>query len=270
MVWTSAKYFKFIAIWLLSTSVYAAVNIDTLPSSLPDPETPQSINTPEYVVIQPKDQVTFSSETIASIAVLAVKEGSTFMEGDILIELDCRIQEAELRKAQAQQEVAAKSYKSAMTLQKYGSISGFEVAKARSEAEAANADVSKLQVIVEKCVIVAPFKGAVSELMVHPYETVKPGDPLLKIVSTENLEVEIQIPSTWLLWLHVGAIFHVHINEINKTVTARVILINPQIEPISQSVKIIGVITPPVKELRPGMSGQASFPENPNKIKEIR
>src|SRR5438046_2357201 len=53
-------------------------------------------NTPEYVIIRSNNQITFSSETAASVAKILVKEGSNFSTGDILLELDCRVQQAEL------------------------------------------------------------------------------------------------------------------------------------------------------------------------------
>jgi len=250
----------------LSHAVLGQPATSTLPPSLPSvPENTESPegNTPEYVVIRSSNEATFSSETTASVALLPVKEGSIFHKGDILLQLDCRSQQADLEKAQAQEDVAAKAWDSAKKLKGYGSISEFELIKAESEAKAAAAELDKLKVVVEKCVIIAPFNGAVADVLVHPLETVKPGDPLLKIVNTENLNLEIQIPSTWLTWLRVGSKFSVHVNDINKTVTATVIRINPQIEPVSQTVKIIGTITPPDPALRPGMSGQASFLDNP-------
>ena len=60
-------------------------------------------------------------------------------------------------------------------------------------------------------------------------------------------------------------IFNVKINDIKKTIPAKVILINPEIEPISQTVKIIGAIDSPDSALRPGMTGQAIFNDNPEK-----
>src|SRR5262249_27001699 len=145
------------------------------------------INTPEYVIIRSNDEVTFSSETAASVAKIWVKEGSRFLKNDTLLELDCRIQEAELSKAIAQQKASSLAEISAKKLKKYDSISDFELVKAETDAKIANAEVSKLKAVVEKCTIKAPFNGAVATLMVHPYETVKQGDPLLKIVSTDNL-----------------------------------------------------------------------------------
>jgi membrane fusion protein (multidrug efflux system) len=244
-------------------------NINTLPPpppQLPAPPTESNVlsNTPEYVIIRSNNQITFSSETAASVSKILVKEGSRFLKDDILLELDCRIQQAELSKAMAQQKASNLAEVSAHKLKKYDSISEFELVKASADSKIADAEVSKLKAIVEKCTIKAPFNGAVAEIMVHDYETVKQGDPLLKIISTDNLEFDIQVPSGWLAWLHVGSVVNVHINEINKTVPATITRINPLIEPISQTVKIIAIISTPDSSLLPGMSGQASFPDNPN------
>ena len=258
---------------LLGLSIISAAdNSEKFPASLPAPPLNSLVvdsNTPEYVIIRPSDQATFSSETIASIANIAFKEGSSFHTGDVLLQFDCRFQQAELKKARAQQTEASMAKKAAQKLQSYGSISTFEFVKAAADEEMANADVDKLQAAVDKCVIKAPFNGSVSEVMVHSHETVKAGDPLLKIVNTENLEFEIQIPSLWLAWLHVGSMFNVHLNEINKDISAQVTMVNPEIEPVSQSVKIVATITPTDPTLLPGMSGQASFPDNPDNKKLI-
>ena len=221
-----------------------------------------TMSTPEYVILRASDQATFSSETTASVAELFVKESSHFQAGDTLLTLDCRMQQADLNKALAQQQATQAAQASAKKLKGYDAISEYELTKAVTDAEMANADVAKLKAVVDKCLIKAPFNGAVADLMVHQHETVKPGDPLMKIVSTENLELELQVPSNWLQWLHIGYIFHVEINEINKTVDAKIIRINPQIEPVSQTVKIMGMITDSNTGLLPGMSGQAIFTNN--------
>lgn len=258
---------------LFSTGLYAAPSLKNLPPSLPSVENssistlPSTINTPEYVVIRSDDETMFSSETTGQVIYLPIKEGSSFNAGDILLKLDCRLQEAELAKAKAEQAATTKALQSAKKLQGYGSISEFEFIKTKSEADAADATVEKLKVTVEKCTIVAPFTGGVAEVKVNLYETVKPGDPLLKVVNTENLTFEIQVPSEWLSWLHIGSLFNVHVNDINKTISAKVTYINPEIEPISQTVKIVGLISPRNILLRPGMTGQAIFKENPENNK---
>jgi membrane fusion protein (multidrug efflux system) len=246
-------------------AVTPTTSSNTLPNSLASPSSPEAstADTPEYVVIRPSEQVTYSSETAASINMLTIHEGSKFNKSDVLLKMDCRLQQAELDKVKAQAELAATAEESAIKLKSYGSISGLEMAKARSDAETANADVEKLSAVVDKCVIKAPFNGSVADLMVHPLETVKPGDPLFKIISSENLEFEIAIPSAWLKWLKIGSTFYVHLNETDKTVKVIVERIDPEIESVSQTIKITGVVHTPDPSLLPGMSGQAIFPDNP-------
>jgi membrane fusion protein (multidrug efflux system) len=239
---------------------------DVTETSIPV-STSSSVKTPEYVIIRANNQATFSSETTGSVISLPVKEGSYFKKGDLLLKLDCRLQEAELNKAKAQQKATNKARQAAKKLQGFGMISEFEFVKTSAEADASDAEVSKLNATVDKCTVIAPFSGGVVEVKIHLYETVKPGDPLLKVTNTDNLSVEVQVPSKWLSWLQIGTPFNVYINDINKTMPASITLINPEIEPISQTVKISGQLTQPNSTLRPGMTGQADFPGNPDRTK---
>lgn len=225
-----------------------------------------SMGVPEYVIIRSSDRVTFSSEISASVAKINVKEGMSFVPGAVLLELDCRVQQADLQKALAQQKGSHMALTSARKLKSYGSISEFEYSQALAQDQISNAEVAKLLAIVDKCTIRAPFRGAVSDVLVHQFETVKPGDPLIKIVGTENLDFELQVPSQWLQWLHVGSIFYVRINETGEEVKVAVAKINPQIDSVSQTVRIIGTLGAPNSKLLPGMSGQAHFPEHPDNL----
>ena len=249
----------FLLVGILSSSSFA----EELPQSLASSLTSKEISLPEYVIVRASDEATFSSETAAAVSKLPLKEGSTFAAGDVLLELDCRVQTAELKKAKAQQLAAAIAEKSAEKLKRFDAISQYELVKAISEGQIANAEVDKLNAVVEKCIIKAPFNGAISELKVHAHESVKPGDPLMKIVNTENPNLEMQLPSSWLSWLHVGSPFTVHINELNKDINAKITKINPEIEPVSQTIKVTGSIIHTDPHLLPGMSGQATFVDNP-------
>ncbi len=111
--------------------------LSSFPNTLDGSSSPVSTSGPPlYVVIQPSDEVTFSSETTASIAVINVKEGSQFRAGDILLEMDCRVQQADLDKAQAQMKLADIALSSAKKLKTYDAISDFELAQAVSKLKA--------------------------------------------------------------------------------------------------------------------------------------
>lgn len=214
---------------------------------------------PIYVLVNAREGTTYSSETSATISAMPSREGDSFTQGSILVEFDCRVQQAELKKAIAQKKFADNNYKSSKKLKSYDSISGSELIKSQAESEIANAEVDKLQAVVSKCIIKAPYNGSVSDTMANVGETVKPGDPLIKIVNNENLELHLQIPSIWLRWLHVGTEFDFNVNELNKVFVAKVTKINPEINAVSQTVKIIGSLKTPEPSLLPGMSGTAVF-----------
>ncbi len=215
-----------------------------------------------YVMVRSKDNTTFSSAIEATVISMPFKEGESFKKGETLIKFDCRIQKAELQKAEAQKKFTDIADKSAKKLKSYGSISEAELAKALSDLNIAIAEVNKWRAVVDQCTIKAPYNGAVSEKYVQVGESIKSGEPLLKTINTQNLELQMQVPSSWLTWLHVGSTFSMAINEIQKTITAKVSRINPQIDPVSQTVRIVGLLTTPDPNLLPGMTGQATFQDH--------
>ena len=72
------------------------------------------------------------------------------------------------------------------------------------------------------------------------------------------------VPSRWLSWLKAGIEFKVHIEETDKTYPARVTRLGGRVDPVSQSIKVIGQITSATPELMAGMSGQVNFPQQKN------
>jgi multidrug efflux pump subunit AcrA (membrane-fusion protein) len=92
---------------------------------------------------------------------------------------------------------------------------------------------------------------------------VSPGNPLLDIIDTGQLEVQMIVPSRWLAWLRPGAAFQVDVEELGKRYPAKVQRLGAQIDPVSQTVDVTAALTGNAPELLPGMSGWAVFPPHP-------
>ena len=207
----------------------------------------------------PKRFTTLSSELAAKIKKLDLQEGDRFKKGDVLVGFDCTVERARLLKARAQWEVAKKRAEVSRRLAELDSISIMEVEKSLAEVMEAEADIVVMEAIIDKCVIFAPFSGRVSILHARVHQFVSAGQPLLEILDDHDLEVELLIPSQWLMWLKTGKEFLVQIDETGKKYSAKVRRIGASIDPISQSVKIMGKIYDPDGELLSGMSGHAFF-----------
>ncbi|MGZ4970263.1 MAG: efflux RND transporter periplasmic adaptor subunit [Methylobacter sp.] len=200
-----------------------------------------------------------SSEMAAKIIQLNVQEGERFKQGDLLVAFNCAEQQAQLKKAQAVEQAAEKTYEVNSRLTKLNSMSPLELEMAAAEVAKAKADIALMGAVLQKCTIAAPFSGRVAERHAQRYQYVKAGDPILDILDDSQLEVTVLVPSSWLMWLKPGSEFKVFLEETQREYPAKVKMLGARIDPVSQSIKITGVITGKSDGLLAGMSGRAIF-----------
>lgn len=212
------------------------------------------------VQITARNEVVLSSEISAKIASLPLREGDAFRAGQSLVTFDCTLYQAQLNKAQASLEAARQTLAVNKRLAELNSIGALEVQQAEARVKEGAAEVAYMQASVGKCTIAAPFAGRIAKRSVAAHQYVTPGTPLLGILETGVLELQMIVPSRWLAWLKAGQHFSVQVDELGKTVSGQVVRIGARIDPVSQSVSITGVISGSSAQLLPGMSGWAVFP----------
>lgn len=209
--------------------------------------------------LQPVTYAEISAKMTGEIEKINVKESHSFKKGDKLVEFDCDMERAELKKAKAvhKADLARKSVNN--RLDKLSSISELEVKVALYKAEESAAEVEAIEQRIKYCVMKAPYDGVVEETHRQPHEYVTKGDPVLKILDDTILEIELLVPSQWVTKVKEGEEFKVHVAELNKTFQAKISSIGAKIDPVSQSMKVKGRIDNQSKMLRPGMSVTATF-----------
>ncbi|GAB3448121.1 efflux RND transporter periplasmic adaptor subunit [Massilia solisilvae] len=209
--------------------------------------------------LAPRRYTTIAAEIGAKISRIGVPEGASFRAGQTLVALDCSIQQAQLQKARAVLAAAEKTYAANKRLDELNSVGKVELQVSEAEVSKAKADVASTSVVLSKCVIPAPFAGRVAEQKAREQQYVQPGQPLLDILDDSVLELEFIVPSRWLAWLKPGYAFQVHIDETNKTYSAKVQRIGAKVDPVSQSVKLSAAISGRFPELIAGMSGRVAL-----------
>lgn len=206
-----------------------------------------------------KNEVVISSELAAKISSLPLREGNAFRRGELLVGFDCDTYQAELQKAKASTESAQQLLDVNTRLAALHSVGQLEVDQAASKLKEAQAETAVMSSTVQKCQIRAPFNGRVAGRKVANFQYVTPGTPLLELVDTGDLELQMIVPSKWLAWLKTGTGFTVQIDELGQRFPARVTRIGARINAVSQSVTLTGTISGSHNSLLPGMSGWASF-----------
>ena len=127
--------------------------------------------------IKARQSTQISSEMNARISQLKLRDGDSFNEGQTLVSFHCSLEEAQLNKAKASLEKAAKTNEVKQRLEELHSIGALELAVAKAEQGEAKAELQVAQSILSRCVIKAPFSGKVTDVTAKPYQTVKAGDP---------------------------------------------------------------------------------------------
>ena len=200
-----------------------------------------------------------SSELAARIENIAVKEMQRFKKGDLLIQFDCSLYEAQKDVVSANANSALIKLKSDEQMLQMRSIGKYELELSISEYEKAKSELRIAELNVERCKIKAPFDGAVEEVVVNTFETIQPQVELMKIIQTEVLELEMVVSSEWISWLKIGHPIKVYIDEIQKEFNATISGIGANVDAVSQTIQLKGTITDTSPALLPGMSGRVVF-----------
>ena len=212
-------------------------------------------------VVRAVNEATLSSRLAARIIEMPLAEGASFKSGTLLVRFDCERQTAEARAASAAAEAQKKTVDTNVELDKFESIGKNDLAISRSVFDKAQAESDALKVQLKDCNLYAPFSGRVTERLARNFEAVTVSQPLLRIVDTSALELDVIVPSNWLQWLSEGADFKFRVDETGQTLTAKVLRVTPAVDPVSKTIRIIGQFREDkgLSRVLPGMSGTASF-----------
>ena len=212
-------------------------------------------------VVRPKTQASISTDLAVAVGHTPVLEGGRFHKGDLLMSFDCRRYEAEYDEAKAQHREAQLTAENSAFLNQHKALGKFDLEIARARASKAAAGMAAVGVRLAQCSIVAPYDGRVVELLVREHETPAPGRAMITILSDVELEIELIVPSAWLVWLDPGKRFVFSIDETRSQHEALIDRLGAAVDPVSQTIKVVGRLDARDTKILAGMSGTARFLE---------
>ncbi len=251
-----------LSIFTFYTGVISAQSVDEIMAEL-NAATPSLNNTGETFrgQLRPVNFTQISAGIDAKLESFPVRAGNIINEGEVISEFNCAIERANNTIELAREESAARSVEINERLRQLNNLSELELAQSRSELDIARAEVERTASILSECVIRAPFSGTVTEKYVEAFQYVSQGEVLIELIDTRNLEIEMVLPSLNLRRYQIGRQFEFLIDETDQTVQAVIDRIVNVIDPVSQTIRVIGTIIEPPENLMPGMSGVVFFPE---------
>jgi len=204
--------------------------------------------------IDPQNGVTVASEVAGTVAEIAVADGSLVAKGDLLMRLDTSSEEAQLRSAEAQTELARLNAERTRSLRAGNTVSQAELdqAEATLKQNEANADV--IRAAIEKKTIRAPFAGRLGIWLVNVGASLEARRPVISLQSLMPVYADFSLPQQDLAQLTTGSPVQVTCDaypgrKFDGTLTA----INPDLDATTRSVTLRATFDNTNQLLRPGM-----------------
>ncbi|KGK43276.1 acriflavin resistance protein AcrA [Nitrincola sp. A-D6] len=209
-------------------------------------------------VIKAVDRAVISGELAAKVIQLPLRPGDRFVKGDLLVELDCELYEAQKAKVSAETRAARIKHENARELSTLNSIGELDVVLAQSEYAQALAELRIADLNTARCEIRAPWDGRVVSLMTNAHENIRQQQELIEVVGDHQLEAEVVVPAAWLTWLEPGLPMRLRVDELSVSADAEITAISPTIDTVSQTIMLRATLNNN-SNLIPGMSATAYF-----------
>ncbi|MGF1526465.1 MAG: efflux RND transporter periplasmic adaptor subunit [Candidatus Competibacterales bacterium] len=133
--------------------------------------------------------VTLKGEIDSRVVAVAVAEGAVVATGDVIARLDAQDLPARLAEAQALVAQRALELRAAERLMTRDLLSETDLAAARTQREAARAQVATIEEALEKTVLRAPFAGVVDRRHAELGDLLLMGDPVAELLELDPLHV---------------------------------------------------------------------------------
>lgn len=204
--------------------------------------------------LRSNESVVLRPEVAGRIATIRFREGGPVRRGEVLIELDAAVQQAEVQQAKANLALAEANYGRTDDLFKRKFLSHSARDEAASQLEVARANMALAQAHLDRTRIRAPFASVVGIRNVSVGDYVKEGDDLVNLEDIATLKVDFRLPENYLSRVRPGQTLEITSDAISdRRFEARVAAIDPLVDEQGRSVVMRATLPNEGLRLRPGM-----------------
>jgi len=154
--------------------------------------------------LRAKQGVMLRPEVSGRVAALGFRDGERVRRGQLLVQLDDTLQQAQLKQAQAQAGIARTNLQRNRDLVAQNFVSQSAVDQSAATLDVAEAQVALAQAQLARMRIVAPFDGAAGIRSVNLGDYVKDGADLVSIQDLSQVLVDFRLPERFVARVKTG------------------------------------------------------------------
>lgn len=195
-----------------------------------------------------------TSEVGGQISTIHFSSGGEVRQGELLLELDDRTDQAQLQGLIAERTLARLKFERVAKLIKDKSVSKSDYDEARAMLDSTEAQVAAQQALIEKKRIRAPFDGRLGIQRVDIGEYLTPGSPIVPLEKLDPIYADFALPERELARVDVGQSVEIRVQAYpDQTFTGRITAIDPGVHVGNRSFRVRAELGNPQRRLRPGM-----------------
>jgi len=194
----------------------------------------------------PCDSVDLKSEVNAKVDKIYFSDGSIVRKGDLLIQFDESLAQAEVREAEARYRKAKIEYELLNKLAGKGAAAKIKKEQAFSDMQTASAQLNSAKVKLEKHKILAPFGGMIGIKHISVGQFIQSGMDLVKLVDNHPLKVDFSVAEVDIDKIYVSQEMEVYVGgDALQSYSAKINAIEPESDKVSHSFKVRAILDVP-------------------------
>jgi len=195
-----------------------------------------------------------STELAGTVSEIMFQNGGVAKKGDVIVKLDASQEEALLRSAEAEAELARTDLERTRGLASQNVVSKAELDAAESKFRRLTAVVDQMRSNIRKKTIVAPFDGELGIRQVNVGQMINAGQQVVLLQSLDPVYVDFALPQQHLQNLSTGLEAHVRTDALpEREFVAKLTAINSAVDTVTRNVTLQATLENPDHALRPGM-----------------
>src|SRR6266705_5959299 len=204
--------------------------------------------------ITPVQGAIVAAELGGVVSDIKFENGGSAKKGDVIMKLDASQEEALLRSAEAEAELARTDLERAQGLASQKVVSKAELDAAESKFRRLTAIADQMRSNIRKKTLVAPFDGQLGIRQVNVGQMINAGQQIVPLTSLDAVYVDFALPKQHLSQLTQGLEVRVWSDAApGREFKGKLTAINSMVDPVTRNVSVQATLENPDHALRPGM-----------------
>ena len=198
--------------------------------------------------------LTITAEITGKVVEIAFESGARAAAGDLLVQQDITVEEAQLRSAESVAELARIEFDRSKKLLANNVISQSDFDSSKAQLTQALAQADNIRAVIAKKTIRAPFNGRLGIRQISLGQVINDGEAIVTLQSLDPIYVNFLLPQQLLAKIDTGLPVRVTSDALpDQVVTSTITAISPEVDAATRNIRIQATLANPEEKLRAGM-----------------